>query len=278
MGPALPYLPVVRVRRADLLWAHGTACLHIVTRCTGLTPLVPLRYNGGVENPFAGVHAALFDLDGTLIETHIDFPLMKQEALAIAARYGVRDADLGGLDILAVVETARERLEAGGRADDGRRLRTEAFARLRDIEVTHCAAPVEIPGAAALLRGLRARGVAVAIVTRNCRPVSEQLVAAGHLDHDVLLTRDDVPRTKPDPEHLRAALRALGQGAEARPERRGVGVMVGDHWMDVRGGRAAGLRTVGVLRGRAPDAFAPEPPDLFVDQIADLLPHTEALR
>jgi len=228
-----------------------------------------------VENLFPGLRAALFDLDGTLIETHIDFPLMKRETLALVARYGVEAEGLAALDILSVVERARERLEEAGRAEEGRRLRREAFALLEEIEVGHCANPVEIPGAAELLARLRAQDVRVGIVTRNCRIVSEKLLAAGNLICDVLLTRDDVPRTKPDPEHLFAALTALGvqvqcEHRNTRTSEHPV-IMVGDHWMDVQAGRAAGLKTVGILRGRMAEFFAAAPPDVLVNELAELL-------
>lgn len=227
-----------------------------------------------VMNAFAGLRAALFDLDGTLIETHIHFPGMKQAVLALARRYGLEEADLAPFDILGAVEAARERLEVSGDAQAGHRFRAEAFALLEEIELRECAHPVEIRGAAELLRCLRGRGVRIGVVTRNCRVVSERLMNVGGLTYDVLVTRDDVPRTKPDPAHLFAALQAMGvplpkQGEGGNPS---PVLMVGDHWMDVRAGRSAGLRTVGILRGRAADFFAPAIPDLLVNELADLLP------
>lgn len=247
-----------------------------------MTLFCAVGYNEGVENPFLGLRAALFDLDGTLIETHIDFPRMKRETLALAARFGVETAPLVPLDILGIVETVREQLVAAGEPTASRRFRAEAFALLEAIETDHCANPVEIPGAAELLARLRAEGVRVGIVTRNCRAVSERLLAAGNLLCDVLLTRDDVPRTKPDPAHLLAALDALFEGEKGRrggsmtspllPFSSSATLMVGDHWMDAQAGREAGMRTVGVLRGRAPDFFAPAMPDLLVRELAELLP------
>ena len=56
------------------------------------------------------VDAVLFDLDGTLVETNIDFPLMKREVLALAARHGLDTGGLVELDILGVVERAAELL------------------------------------------------------------------------------------------------------------------------------------------------------------------------
>jgi phosphoglycolate phosphatase-like HAD superfamily hydrolase len=48
--------------------------------------------------------------------------------------------------------------------------------------------------------------------------------------------------------------------------------MCGDHFMDVQAGRAAGFRTVGILRGKPADSFAPCPPDLLINELCDLLP------
>jgi len=227
-----------------------------------------------------GLRAALFDLDGTLVETRIDFPLMKREVLALAARFGLPSAPLEPLDILGVVEESRRLLRQRGRPEEAEALRREAFRRLEEIEVVQCAAPEPVAGAAELSAALHRRGVAIAIVTRNCRRVSLDLVAAAGLAHDVLVTRDDVPLTKPHPLHLQTALSRLGLDI---PAARGPGtvpgsppsvsaVMVGDHWMDVQAGRNAGIGTVGILRGRDASFFAPALPDLMVDRLADLLP------
>ena len=51
----------------------------------------------------ARVEAALFDLDGTLVETNIDFPLMKREMITLAQEQGLDPQALARLDILAIV-------------------------------------------------------------------------------------------------------------------------------------------------------------------------------
>jgi phosphoglycolate phosphatase len=217
------------------------------------------------HNPCANITAALFDLDGTLVETHIDFPLMGREVRELAARYGIASETLTARDALGMVHEVQEALpEAEGAA-----FRAEAFALLEEIEVRHCGNPVLIEGAEELLRTLRAAGVKVGIVTRNCRRVALELIRYAKLENDVLLTRDDVPRTKPDPAHLFAALRAMSvpDGAEA--------VMVGDHFMDVQAGRAAGMRTVGVLNGKEECAFEPCRPDLLVRDVNAFLPYSK---
>lgn len=234
---------------------------------------VARQYNNRVKNPFLGVDATLFDLDGTLIETHIDFPLMRREMNDLASRYGVNG--LEGLDILTTVESARARLVAAGDSDAAARFREDAFARLEEIEVEHCANPVEIEGAAKLLDELRLRGIRVGVVTRNCRSVSERLLSSANLRFDVLLTRDDVPLTKPDPSHLLDALERLGV-PDSYPKPHTLHpkpcLMIGDHWMDVQAGCAAGMRTVGILRDRPSEFFDPAPPDLLVNHFRELLP------
>lgn len=214
--------------------------------------------------------AVLFDLDGTLIDTHIDFAFMRREVIRLAQEAGVDPPLEEQPDVLGLVATGCDRLEREQGRDAARRFRAATFARLEEIETAQCAAPVTVEGAAELLATLRASGRKVAVVTRNSRAVSEQLLSHGGLQCDVLLARDDVPRTKPDPEHLLEALRLLS-GDKALPIGPEDAVMVGDHWMDVLAGRRAGCRTVGVLRGREASFFDPAPPDLLVNTVANLL-------
>jgi len=93
-----------------------------------------------------------------------------------------------------------------------------------------------------MLAALRARGLSSAIVTRNSRAAAERILERGKLVYDVLLTRDDVARVKPAPDHLTAALDAL----RAAP---GAALMCGDHVMDIEAGIRAGVDTVCVLSG-----------------------------
>jgi len=225
-----------------------------------------------MANPLEGIRAVLFDMDGTLVETDIDFPLMKREMLALGERYGVSSAELQALDILAVVDSVVARLERNSREDEARRARQEAFEKLEEIELAHCQAARPIRGALDLLRALREAGIKVAIVTRNCRSAVRLSLERSGISADVLLTRDDVSNTKPHPDHLHAALEMLGLRADEA-------VMVGDHWMDVRAGKAAGTRTVGFLRPERPDDFFDdEKPDLVVRDLTELLEHIKRLK
>jgi len=213
------------------------------------------------------ISAVLFDLDGTLIETHIDFAAMRQAMRCMAEEAGVPPHFIEGRDILSIVEAAQNELNRRGQ--DGEGFQQGAFAVLEEIEVLGCSRPVLLHGTVECLTELRQRGVAVGIVTRNCRRVAKNLLARFDLPHAALLTRDDVNRAKPHPEHLHLALNRLG----AVPEQ---AMMVGDHWMDVQAGVSAGCAlTVGVLGRHSADWFAPYPPDYLVRDLSEVPIHEE---
>ncbi len=213
---------------------------------------------------FAALQAVLFDLDGTLVETHIDFPAMTQAMHHLAQEAGVPESVTAGKDILSLVEAAAE--DVRGRGGDGAALRRTGFAQLEEMEVEGCSRPELLPGTRELLTALMVRGTKVGIVTRNCRRVSVGLLARFALPHHLLLTRDDVLRTKPNPEHLWDALRLL----DVPPSN---AAMVGDHWMDIQAGvRADCAATLSVLGRHNTDWFAPCPPTATVRDLTEALP------
>lgn len=213
---------------------------------------------------FGELRAVLFDLDGTLIETHINFPAMTQAMERLALDAGVPIKVIAGKDILGLVDAATT--DVTRRGGDGAALRRTAHDQLEAMEVQGCAHPELLPGTQELLASLTRRRVKVGIVTRNCRRVSVGLLARFDLPHDVLLTRDDVTQTKPHPEHLWEALRQMGEPPEAA-------LMAGDHWMDIQAGVKAGCAaTLGVLGRHQPDWFTPCPPTRTVRDLAEALP------
>ncbi len=214
--------------------------------------------------PFAALRAVLFDLDGTLIETHIDFPAMTAAMQELARAHFVLESVTEGKDILGLVDAAAA--DAGSRGGDGAALRRTAFAELEAMEIAGCSHPLLLPGTRELLSELVRRGVKVGIVTRNCRAVSVRLLARFALPHHLLLSRDDVPKAKPNPEHLWNALDYLGETPEHA-------AMVGDHWMDIQAGVRAGCAaTLGVLGRNGPDWFAPCPPSALAKDLREAAP------
>jgi phosphoglycolate phosphatase len=197
----------------------------------------------------------LFDLDGTLVRSSIDFAAMRRAVTTLVSAHGGDASQLRAKDVLGIVEqgatlvTARDAFVAACE---------EAIVRIELDALTGAAA---FEGALHTLEWLIARGVRVGIVTRNSRPVVTRMLATIPLPHHTLVTRNEAPRPKPDPSHLFAALANLGVGpAES--------IMVGDHAMDIAGGRAASMRAIGIAHDGATAAFEGTGADAIVTSFA----------
>jgi HAD superfamily hydrolase (TIGR01509 family) len=158
----------------------------------------------------------IFDLDGTLLASPLDFD-------AIRAEIGLPE----GRPILEALDhlTPAERARAEAIVD---RHETEA------VEASHL-----LPGATDLLAWLRARGLGLALLTRNSRASVEAAGRRHGLAFDAAVTREDLA-PKPSPDGVRHLMAACG----ARPEET---VLVGDFRFDVEAGAAAGVRTIAVV-------------------------------
>ena len=111
----------------------------------------------------------------------------------------------------------------------------------------------------------RLRGRTLAVLTNKPGDLSRAILAG--LDVADRFARiygaGDVPGHKPDPAGLLRILEELGV-----PGNRAV--MVGDSEVDVRTGRAAGVRTIGVTYGLHPEGLRTVPPDLCIDDLREL--------
>lgn len=198
----------------------------------------------------------VFDVAGTTVRDRGEVPAAFRAALA-AHGLAVDDDTLRGLRgaskrhaVQALVPAGPERAERSGTiyAEFRRRL----VDRYRQDGVA------AIDGAAELFVALRARGIAVALTTGFDADVTALLLEAlgwdGHLV-DVVVTGDRVPRGRPAPDLIHAAMEASGV---TRCERVAA---VGDTVRDLEAGHRAGVRwNVGVLSGahdRATLAQAP---------------------
>lgn len=119
----------------------------------------------------------------------------------------------------------------------------EAIATYR---IAHDGARRAVPGAPALLDAIRARGLAVIVVTNHVTAEQREKLRVCRLDGrvDALVTSEEVGARKPDRKIFEAAFRKAGCEA---PE----AAMVGDSWpIDVCGARAAGIPSIVWLNRR----------------------------
>lgn len=201
-----------------------------------------------MRDTFGGVKAIVFDFDGTLAETNIDFGKMRERIYALVRQWGLWEEGMGeGWYVLEVIDAARAKLAGAARAEQFGREAERVLIEV-EMETVGFAAPYE--GVPEALQTLLDHGYRLGIVTRNARECVDHFLARHPLPVEVCLTREEVELVKPDPQHLLAALELMGlQPCEA--------LMVGDHHSDIECGKAAGAKCVGVyLTGTTAEEFA----------------------
>jgi HAD superfamily hydrolase (TIGR01509 family) len=187
------------------------------------------------------MHALIFDLDGTLIDTvyaHVfswqvafgeaNIPI---EAWRIHRRVGMS----GGQFIRAVTrEIGRELTSA--ESEDLQKRHTEIYAELYPD-------PKPLPGAVELLQCLKESGVTFGIATSGGRPEIDKSLEALGLDDDVVVIDSSfVTQTKPAPDlFLECQQRLCVSPLEC--------YVVGDAVWDILAARRAGMLSVGLLCG-----------------------------
>lgn len=168
----------------------------------------------------------IFDLDGTLVDSRLDFAAMRAD-LGLAQGVPI-------LEALALIIDQDERHKA-----DAIVLRHEHQGAER---------ATLMPGAAELIQSLHERGIKTAIFTRNAREVAALTLQRLQLPIDTVIAREDAP-PKPDP----TGLFKICEQWQCKVDE---AVFVGDYLYDLEAGRRAGMRTV---------LYAPEPADFAHD-------------
>ncbi len=184
----------------------------------------------------------MFDFDGTLVHTDIDFATMREAIVEHLRQWGLAEPDVEeSRYVLEIIAWSEEQLQH----DPSRQqqYRKEAKRILHAVELPHCQRAEPFPGVPEALQRLRAAGRKIGIITRNSREGVAAVLCRHPLPYDVLITRDDLSNVKPHQEHLEQALTALGVAASRA-------LMVGDHATDIQCGQAAGVRACGVLTAR----------------------------
>jgi HAD superfamily hydrolase (TIGR01509 family) len=220
------------------------------------------------------VAAVIFDLDGTLIDSiDIYFSIVEK-----------------ALERLNLPEVSRSRILAAAESEDFKwelvlpqdvlnrkeEIIDEAWAVINEIAPQMFADNLDlIQGAGGIVEKLSSDGLKIGLVTSTQRRYLEtkmQPLKNVGVDtlFEVIITSDDVENRKPAPDPLIACARRL----DLKP---GNCVYVGDTATDIKAGKAAGMRTVGVLTGFDDyEALETENPDAIVNDVQNLLEVIEA--
>lgn len=269
--PCAILLPEERVR------VHGSEVIEVIAPVflreainvgNGDRVSVELATNSTVKT-----RAVLFDLDGTLIDSvgiyyrmveivlnRLGLPLASREDISAAA-------EKDPFDWLRIFpETDHHRRE------------TLIPAAWKIVEETYPVLFREkagmIAGAAEIMRQIACGGIKIGIVTSTPRKhIQHKMRLLDHRDLTrlvaAIVTADDAARKKPAPDPLLTCAALLETPPAAC-------VYVGDTGIDIRAGKAAGMKTVAVLTGfDAAETLSAENPDALIDTvgtIGDVLP------
>ena len=185
-----------------------------------------------------------FDLDGTLVDTHLDLAAGLNFALAGLGREPLDSATTRGLIGGGTAQMLeRALLRTGGMVDQGR------FASARDALVGYYEDHIAVhsrlfPGGEAMLDDLRERGVKLAVATNKFERLAVKLLDTMGLSERfyTILGGDTLGpgRSKPAPDMLIEMTRRGGGGRTA---------YVGDTTFDTRAAAAAAMPCVVVAFG-----------------------------
>lgn len=159
------------------------------------------------------IRGAIFDLDGTLVDSGLDFDLMRRE-MELAP----------GLPLLEAIEQL-----SGARSE-------RCWAILAEHELAGARRSTLYPGVREFVQALETRGLRRAVFTRNSRAIACDTLERLELAFDPILGREDAA-VKPDPE-------AIWKNCANWGLRPGECCVIGDHRFDILAGRRAGAHTV----------------------------------
>ena len=185
--------------------------------------------------------AVIFDMDGTLVESLLDFK-------AIRAELGI---DTGSGIIEAIADMPAEQ---GAWASE----------LLLTREMHGAERAVLMPGARGAVRAVSDAGMKTALMTRNARQAMEMVLEKFPMPFDLTWSRES-GTAKPKPDGVLAACRELG----VEPRRT---VSVGDFRYDIEAANAAGAVSV-LLAAKARPDFADQADHVItkMGQLLDIL-------
>ena len=215
------------------------------------------------------VDAAIFDLDGTLIDSADTYFTVIEEIL--------KRLDLPPVPRKVLLEKMREGVESWGDLFPSEseswknRLTKEAGTLFKEIASRMFQQNLKmIPGATEILKQISARGIKIGLVTlTHLKYLNDKLYPlkkAGVADLiESIICIEDVPRVKPAPDSLIECAKRMNVSMAKC-------VYIGDSDIDIQAGRAADMKTVGVLTGMDNyETLKKEDPDVIVDSVVDLL-------
>jgi phosphoglycolate phosphatase len=193
------------------------------------------------------LRCAVFDLDGTLVDSAPDLHAALDRLMAVKRLPGFARAEVVGM----IGDGVRVLLERAYAARSIALDEADLQHFMTDYEANAAVLTRAFDGIPELLGGLRDAGWRLAVCTNKPEGAARVLLSGLGLDghFSALGGGDSFPMRKPDPGHLRATLAAAGAAPEDA-------VMIGDHRNDIDAARGAGVRAIFAGWGYGPHSMA----------------------
>jgi len=187
----------------------------------------------------------MFDLDGTLIISTIDFTKFRTRLMKFMNQKGANmdNYDIRELTVTMISKFEKEMRNKGASEEAVESYLDEIDVFLNEIELKNIKMTRAAPGAEELLRVLRDRGIKIGILTRGSPEYSEMALEISglrkYIDEIVARDRSSGIAPKPNTESARALARRLGVALEES-------IMVGDYSIDFICATDSGMRFYGI--------------------------------
>ena len=190
------------------------------------------------------VKAVVFDLDGTLMDSKIDYEKMGNRIKALLASRGLPEPLEDRRKVYKVINGGAATLREYGLPEASlEATMAEMETIMNGIELEALDAMEMKPFAREVVAELHGEGLGLGVATRSHR----EYTLRGLKRYDMLrffhhvVARDDVPYPKPDPRHLLYTIKLLGVDPEDT-------MFIGDTTTDLQTADAAGVEFVGYWR------------------------------
>jgi phosphoglycolate phosphatase len=210
----------------------------------------------------------VFDLDGTLIHSKVDFIKMKKKMIELLLENGTPEGTLSPLmttvEIMRITETHWEK--KGIRNQERTELRGKIEATMNEVELEALETVLEVPGAKKVIEKLFMEGYKLAILTRGHHEYAEKaLEKTGMLSYfEIIFGRGETPKPKPYPEALLYTAQTLSLG-------RGEILFIGDHHIDLTCAMNAKVPFLGVQTGqRGEESWEDIKPTILLESIKEI--------
>ena len=191
------------------------------------------------------IKAVIFDLDGTLVEFNSDYKSMQGEVREYLTDIGVPTSLLSSKEtIFEILKKAEIFLQNSQSSYSLHKMRTEVLTIIDKYELEAARNTFLLPGVRETLRNLKRLNIRIGLFTLSGDKSVNFLFKRFKLENffSVIVPRNKVNYVKPNPEHLKTALKILNVTPEET-------IVIGDGITDITTAKELDVKAIGLTTG-----------------------------